>query len=271
MTDASSYTHGTSAEMLGVMSSRRAAEWLAFVLPYIGPEARVLDCGCGPGSLAVDVAEHCRRGSVVGIDINTDQFEHGRGLAAERGLTNIEFMEGDLAALPFEDASFDAVYAITAVQHVRDPLVALREIRRVLRPGGVAGIKDEDWGSLLWEPLTPRLEEFASLLTRVWEQNGGQPFYPRRLRGQLLEAGFARSEASAIARPFGTRTGTRWLAEHFLRGHFIEPNFTETAIAQGWATAESLQEMQADVEAWADSDDAFWSLTFCEAVGWVDG
>jgi SAM-dependent methyltransferase len=263
------YTHGTSNEMLGVMSGRRAAEWLNFLLPYLKPGFNVLDCGCGPGSLTVDVADLVKPGKVVGLDINTDQFEAGRRMAAARGLTNVEFRRGNMAELPFADASLDAVIAITAVQHLPDPLIGLREIRRVLKPGGVVGIKDEDWGSLLWEPATPMLKECAELITRVWERNGGQPFYPRHLRRLLLEAGFVRAEAGAIARAFGTPEGTRWLCEHFLRGHFIEPNFAQTAIGAGWADPMKLAAMQAETERWADRPDAFWSLTFCEAVAWA--
>jgi ubiquinone/menaquinone biosynthesis C-methylase UbiE len=256
--------------MLGVMSSRRASEWLAFVLPHVKAGADVLDCGCGPGNLLVDAAEILGSTKAVGIDINTEQFELGRTQAAERNLTGIEFLEGNMASLPFADESFDFVYAITAIQHLPDPLVGLREIRRVLRPGGIVGIKDEDWGSLLWDPATEPMRRFAELITKVWEHNGGQPFYPRAQRRLLLEAGFARSEASAVARPFGTPAGTRWLGDHFLAGHFIEPNFTETAISQGWTDAEQLAVMRDDVEAWADAQSSFWCLTFCEAVGWVD-
>ena len=263
------YTHGTSEEMLGVMAGRRAAEWLGFLLPYIKPGFAMADLGCGPGSITVDLADLVKPGKVVGLDINTDQFEKGRRMAAARRLDNVEFRRGNMAELPFEDASLDAVIAITAVQHLPDPLVGLREIRRVLKPGGVVGIKDEDWGSLLWEPATPMLKQCASLITRVWERNGGKPFYPRHLRRLLLEAGFARAEQGAIARAFGTPQGTRWLCEHFLRGHFIEPAFAQTAIREGWADGATLEAMQAETEAWADRPDAFWSLTFCEAIGWA--
>ena len=263
------YTHGTSAEMLGVMSGRRVAEWLPFLVPHLKPGFNMADCGCGPGSLTVDLADLVKPGKVVGIDIHTGQFAEGRRMAAGRRLTNVEFRQGNLTQLPFESGSLDAVIAVTAIQHLRNPVDGLNEIRRVLKPGGIVAVKDEDWGSLLWEPRTPPLRKFAELITKVWEHNGGRPFYPRRLRSCLLEAGFARAEASAVARAFGTPAQTRWLCEHFLRGHLIEPNFVETAVGQGWTDRLELEAIRAETEAWADRPDAFWSLTFCEALGWV--
>jgi ubiquinone/menaquinone biosynthesis C-methylase UbiE len=88
-------------------------------------------------------------GEVVGVDREPGQVDLARRRAGERGLVNARFAAGSLYALPFPDAAFDAAYAHTVLQHVREPLRALREIRRVLKPGGLLGLRDDDWASCL--------------------------------------------------------------------------------------------------------------------------
>jgi SAM-dependent methyltransferase len=96
---------------------------------------RVLDAGCGTGHTALAFAPHVAE--VVGVDLTEAMLEQGRRLAAERGLTNVSFREGDVEGLPFADASFDIVTSRLSAHHYPHPAVALREFARVLRPGGV--------------------------------------------------------------------------------------------------------------------------------------
>jgi ubiquinone/menaquinone biosynthesis C-methylase UbiE len=93
---------------------------------------QVLDCGCGPGSITVDVAQRIAPGTVVGIDVDAVQVEQARRLAGERGIANARFEVGSVYELPFPDASFDAAFANNVLNHLGDPLRALLEMRRVL-------------------------------------------------------------------------------------------------------------------------------------------
>jgi ubiquinone/menaquinone biosynthesis C-methylase UbiE len=96
---------------------------------------RVLDAGCGTGHTALAFAPLVAQ--VVAVDMTEPMLDQGRRLAAERGLTNIAFRNGDVEQLPFPDASFDIVASRYSAHHYPHPHVAVREFARVLRPGGV--------------------------------------------------------------------------------------------------------------------------------------
>ena len=103
---------------------------------------RLFDCGCGPGTITVDLAQEIAPGAAIGIDLREHALTHGRELAQERGITNVAFRAASIYQLPYADASFDAAFACAVLQHLAAPLAALKEIRRVLKPGGVIGIVD---------------------------------------------------------------------------------------------------------------------------------
>jgi SAM-dependent methyltransferase len=227
---------------------------------------RVLDCGCGPGSITVGFAELVAPGEVVGIDLAEEQLARARRLAEQRQAGNILFERGDIYALPFPDASFDAAFAHNVLEHLRDPLRALREMRRVLPPGGVVGILDDDWGAYLLEPSTPLRRFGIDLALRVVELNGGNFLYARHQRRLLREAGFVRTEAHTgpAAKPGYIQRFARAAAEQ-LR----DPGFVATVLAQKWGDKETLEALANDFLAWGDDPDAFFSVASPAALGWV--
>jgi ubiquinone/menaquinone biosynthesis C-methylase UbiE len=187
-------------------ATRTAAQEAAFFLPYLRSGMQVLDVGCGPGTITVGLAEGVAPGAVIGIDLQLSQIEQARALAVERGVANVRFEVGDAYRLPFADHSFDAVFAHTVLMHLREPVRALAEMRRVLRPGGIAGVRDPDAGAGFLTPATPLLEQSRLLWIRVLQHNGA-PFVGRDHRRLLLEAGFVRAEASAFAESAGSPRG----------------------------------------------------------------
>ena len=263
------YTHGYGERMVQAMAGRAAARNLAFFLPHLRPGMRVLDCGCGPGAITVDVADLVAPGEIVGIDIEPSQIEAARRRAAERGLANARFEVASVHELPFPDASFDAAYAHTVVQHLREPARALREIRRVLAPGGLLGLRDDDWGACLWEPRDPLIDLTLDLVVKVWRHNGGDPFYPRHQRRMLREAGFVRTAGSASSGCRGAPEETRGWADLTI-AHNSQPAFVQTVLDQGWADEATLAATYDAARAWGAHPDAYFALMMCEAIGWVD-
>src|SRR5262249_62418655 len=117
---------------------------------------RLLDVGCGPGSITRGLAERVAPGEVIGLDLSKDTLEDARRDAAARGLTNLKFQEGSVYALPFADGVFDVVYAHQVFQHLRERDAALREMLRVLRSGGLAPGRGGDRGPPPHWPRRPR-------------------------------------------------------------------------------------------------------------------
>ncbi|MDI6895497.1 MAG: class I SAM-dependent methyltransferase [Bacillota bacterium] len=251
-------------------SQRTARDRAGFFLPFLRPGMRLLDCGCGPGSITLGFAEVLASGSVVGVDLEPRQIERARALAAQRGAANVEFRVGDIYELAFPDASFDAAFAHNVLEHLSDPLRALREMRRVLRPGGVVAIRDPDYGTVLCVPSTPLLAEASSLVLRVRERNGGSPYYARHQRRLLLEAGFGRSIGFAFAECQGDTGAVRAFAD-ILVEVLCSPATVDVAVGEGWADRETLDAMAAGVRAWSEEPGAFRAVMDCAAVGWVDG
>src|SRR5674476_1594575 len=145
------YTHGHHESVLRSHSWRTAANSAAHLLPYLREGQRLLDVGCGPGTITVDLAAHVAPGPVIGVDTSAEVLERARRHAAELGAP-VSFQVGDVYALDFPDASFDVVHAHQVLQHLTDPVAALREIRRVTRPGGVVALREGDYGAMTWYP-----------------------------------------------------------------------------------------------------------------------
>jgi SAM-dependent methyltransferase len=116
-------------------------------LTGMASRAQVLEVGSGPGRLAATLARLAPAVQVTGVDIAPDMVELATARAARAGVAGrVAFRVGDVAALPFPDASFDVVVSTFSLHHWPDPARGLAEIYRVLRPGGVARIYDlVDW------------------------------------------------------------------------------------------------------------------------------
>jgi ubiquinone/menaquinone biosynthesis C-methylase UbiE len=224
----------------------------------------LLDCGCGPGSITLDLAEVVAPGEVVGIDIGSAEVAAASAAAASRGCTNVRFERADVYELPFPDGTFDAAFAHAVLQHLDDPRRALKEMRRVLKPGGVAGIADIDRGGDIYAPTSPLLEQAFALIDRPIKQ----PHYARSQRRLLLEADFAHAEASAAAHSWGTAEQLREALPE------VEIMFNDLVVKraseEGWPDPATLDQMRTELLAWFERPDAFAASTMCRAIGWVE-
>jgi ubiquinone/menaquinone biosynthesis C-methylase UbiE len=267
--EAEIYTYGYSQEHRRFLGMRTAKGEAAFFLPYLRPGMRLLDCGCGVGSITVGLAEAVAAGEVVGVDREPGQIELARQRAQEQRVTNVRFEVGNVYALPFPDASFDAAFAHTVLEHLSDPLRALKEMRRVLKPGGIVGIKDPDYGTQLIEPSTPLIRDALALYRRVASVNGASPYYARHQRRLLQEAGFARSEGFAAVICLGSLEATRQAYELAFKPWLTEPTFVHTALDHKFVDQATLAAMLLACQRWSELPDAYYTLTHCAAVGWV--
>jgi SAM-dependent methyltransferase len=262
------YAHVDAPSFDTDLARRTAGQWGSFFLQHLRPNMRVLDCGCGPGPVTLGLAEAVAPGETVGIDTDPRQIAAATALALEGGVSNVRFELGSIYELPFPDASFEAAYAQSVLLHLSDPLAALKELRRVLKPGGVAGIVDGDLGCYLVAPAEPAIEKWWALQARGIEHHGGNPFYARNLRSLLHEAGFERTEGSATAVSLGAGDSAGRTAADVLRARF-RGAIENTVIDQGWATRGEVDAMDAALSAWAEQPDTFLAYLRCSGLGWV--
>src|SRR3712207_1674237 len=129
------YTHGHHASVLASHRWRTAENSAAYLLPHLRPGLDLLDVGCGPGTITADLAARVAPGRVLGIDRAEGVLDEAReaGSAAT-------FEVGDVYALDLPDDSFDVVHAHQVLQHLSDPVAALREMARVCRRGGLVAV-----------------------------------------------------------------------------------------------------------------------------------
>ena len=146
------------------LALRTAANEGAFFLPFLRPGMRVLDVGCGPGSITLGLAEKIAPGEIVGIDFQESQIAQAKALAASRGVENARFEIGDVYHLPFPDASFDAAFAHIVLMHIREPLRALKEKRRVLSQAALPGFAIQTMVDVFSPPPFHCLSSGTSLL-----------------------------------------------------------------------------------------------------------
>lgn len=263
------YTHGHSSSVVQFYSSRTADLEGAFFTPHLRSGMRLLDCGCGGGSITLGLAKVVSPGEVVGIDIGEASLEHAKALAVEEGVSNIRFEIGSVYELPFPDESFDAVFSHMVLEHLNEPQRALLEMRRVLKPGGFVGIRDVDHGSQIIgpSPYSALVEDLLEIYRRLWQRNGGDPYIGRRLKPMLRGVGFAVVQASASTWVLPTPEIIRpWVDAAIQR--FREPDFAEEVVRLGWTDHAALKKMLAAIDSFGDDPDVFMAEMQCEAVAW---
>jgi SAM-dependent methyltransferase len=265
MTDAV-YTHGHHESVLRSHRWRTAANSAAYLLGELRAGLDVLDVGCGPGTITADLAALVAPGGrVTAVDSAGGVLEQARALAAGRGLDNVRFAVADVHALDFPDDSFDIVHAHQVLQHVGDPVRALREMRRVCRPGGVVAARDSDYGAFAWFPEVPALDEWQGLYRRVARGNGGEPDAGRRLVSWARQAGFTALTATAAAWCFTTPEERAWWS-----GLWAERTtasvYARLATEGGYASEEQLAAVAEGWRAWGREEDGWFLVPHGEVL-----
>jgi len=260
------YTHGHAPAVVRQHAQRTAEEAAAFLLPELRPGMRLLDVGCGPGSITRGLAERVAPGEVIGLDLSRETLEEARRDAAARGLGNLRYQEASVYTLPFADASFDVAYAHQVFQHLREREAALREMLRVVRPDGLVGVRDVDWGTVAYWPRDPWLDRFVETHLKTWYQNGGEPLMGRRLPALFHGAGVTDLRVTAAVWCYTTPEDTVAWGDAYADRLLTSP-MGGRAVEYGFASRADLEAMAAAFRAWARHPDALWSFIHVAALG----
>src|SRR5687768_3683320 len=155
------YTHGHHESVLRSHKWRTLDNSAAYLAPHLTPGTTVLDIGCGPGTITADIGRRVAPARVLGIDPSAAVIEEARRSAGAGA--NVELSVGDVYALDMEDHAFDVVHAYQVLQHLADPIRALREMKRVCKPGGLVAARDGDHAAFRWYPDEPAIARWLAL------------------------------------------------------------------------------------------------------------
>lgn len=258
------YTHGHDRVVVAAHAQRTVAEAAAFVLDRLEPGMRVLDFGCGPGSITVGLAEHVGTdGRVVGIDSSAAAIGMARTAAGD--LPGLQFAVASVYNLPMNDESFDVAFGHQVLQHLADPVAALRDIQRVLRPGGLVGVRDADYGTMTHHPHYPEIDEWLAAYHRVARANGGEPDAGRRLLGWIGAAGFVDPVVTASVWLYAAPESRREWADLWA-SRLMLPRFADRARELGVADSDALARMADGWRRWAEEPDGWFGFIHGEVV-----
>ena len=257
------YTHGYHESVLRSHRSRTAENSAAYLLPLLRSTDCLLDIGAGPGTITADFAGLVAE--VTATEIGPDELKFSQATAAERGLSNIDFRVAVIHALEFADASFDVTHAHQVLQHIADPVQALREMARVTRPGGIVAVRDSDYSGFCWWPQIPELDTWLDLYRAAARANGGEPDAGRQLLSWAHAAGLTDVTATSSTWCYATPTERAWWGEMWA-DRIANSAIARQIIDSGLATHTRLQEISDAWKKWATDDDGWFSILHGEII-----
>ena len=259
------YVHGYGEPEAGRLEDQaRTLEALLHDDTRIAPGSVVLEAGCGTGAQTIAVARRNPGIRITAIDLSAASLALARERMAAAGLGDVDFHQADLLALPFAPASFDHLLLCFVLEHLTEPVEALRRLRPLLRPGGRVTVIEGDHGSVLMHPDSAAARAAIDCQVILQRQAGGDADIGRRLYPLLVEAGFAAVRVSPrMVYVDGSRPD---LAEGFTRRTFTAmiEGVREPAIAAGLATASDFDAGLQGLRRTAEADGMF-GYTFFKA------
>lgn len=257
------YTHGHAEAVLRSHRWRTAANSAAHLVPHLHDGQRLLDVGSGPGTITADLARLV--GEVVALEVTDDAAELTRAELDRRGVANATVVVGDVHALDLPTDSFDVVHAHQVLQHVTDPVGALREMVRVARPGGVVSVRESDYGHFSWHPASRGLDRWLELYDAAARANGGEPNAGRMLLAWAHAAGADDVAAGSSTWCYADPADRAWW------GNLWADRITGTAlgrqlVASGAATGDELAAVAEAWRTWATDPDGWFSVLHGEVL-----
>jgi len=194
---------------------------------------------------------------VTALEVSEQVLDLARAEVAERGRP-LSFAVGDVQALDLPGDRFDVVHAHQVLQHLSDPVQALREMSRVCRPGGLVAVHDADYAAFAWWPMLPELDEWLALYRRAARDNGAERDAGRRLLSWAQAAGLTDVTVSASAWCFATHADRAWWGGMWA-DRIVASDLTEQLLRTGLADQQQLQLIRDAWLRWADAPDG-WLL-----------
>lgn len=253
------YTHGHHKSVVSIHNARTVEDSAAFLLPMLQPHFKLLDVGCGPGSITRGFRKHVKE--VIGVDSSEDVISQ----AQECG-DGVDFRVASAYQLPFEDNTFDVVYAHQVLQHLADPVAALKEMFRTLRPGGLVAVREVVYSTMHGAPVLPGIQKWRDAYMATARKNGSEPDAGLYLKQWLHSAGLIEVRYSTATVTYSSEDedrrkafGESW-AERTLK------TFGSQAVELGIAQNSDLSEMESAWKEWAADSSAVFLYVNGESI-----
>ena len=258
------YTHGHAESVLRSHRWRTAENSAAYLLPHLRPGHELLDVGCGPGTLTVDLARRVAPGAVTAIEPTDQVLDIARAEAADQGV-DVRFAIADVLDLDLPDDSFDVVHTHQVLHHIGDPVRALQEMARVCRPDGLVAVRECDYAGFTWWPLLPELDEWMLLFCDAQRDNGGEPDAGRRLLSWAQAAGLRDAVSTSSTWCFATPADREYWGGMWAE-RIVASDLTEQLLGSGAATRDDLERISQGWRAWVEAPDGWFSLLHGEVL-----
>jgi len=257
------YTHGHHESVLRSHKWRTVDNSAAYLTSRLTSGISVLDVGCGPGTITADIGRRVAPGRVLGIDPSDAVISEARRNA--KSGSNVDFQVGDIYALNIKDDTFDIVHAHQVLQHVPDPVGALREMKRVCKSGGSVAARDGDYGAFRWYPDERAIERWLGLYRMIARRNTGEPDAGRFLLAWAHAAGFDDVVPGASVWCFATPDDRAWWGGLWA-DRMTDSAIARQAVAEGLATPRELRDIADGWRRWAAHSDAWFAVVHGEIL-----
>ena len=236
-----------------------------FIAEYLKPGVSVIDCGCGPGNITVEIAKRVSPGIVIGIDADNSSLDIARKLAKKQGVDNLSFKQGNVYELPFENDAFDIAYSHAVLSNLEDPVKALIEYKRVIKTNGLVAVRESDYSSTMSYPENKTFTEIFTLLHKFGSLYGDL-FIGKKLRKLFSDAHLKNTIATASCESYGNDKALKEFTQ-YIAHQLTEDQVYQSIIKLGWATEKQLNEYVEQIKSFSDFETTFFAYNWVECIG----
>jgi 2-polyprenyl-3-methyl-5-hydroxy-6-metoxy-1,4-benzoquinol methylase len=228
---------------------------------------KILDIGCGPGTITVDLASFVPQGHITGIENVGEILNQARAHAKQKAVTNVSFVQGDAHSLDFADNTFDVVMCHQVLQYLEDPVSVLKEMKRVAKVRGIVAAREADFSSFTWYPEVQGMEDWRTLYLKVARFNGGEPKAGRMLHAWAKQAGFQANDikSSCSAWCYATKGEIAWWSGLWAE-RTVDSMFATNAVSGNLANTADLHKVAEAWVRWGEQEDAWFSAPSGEII-----
>ena len=262
-------TYGYSSPARSILSTRTAERQAAFILSHLKEDMKILDIGCGNGSITNGLSKYVPQGSVIGVDISDIQIAEAKEESERLGLRNVSYIKTDLLKnWVYSDSSIGAIYSHTVMSQIPDPQHIVNEAHRTLIDGGFIAFREPYYGHNIYLNHTAR-KKYHCIYEQVMHLNGGNVSVGMELPQYLKNAGFSKIQVipkySSTWEPEDRLNKARKYAEMTRKAAFMDQ-----AEEMGWITSQDRQNLANDLISEAQTPYGVVSFCMIEVIGWKE-